>query len=173
MSSPQQVAPVILLPQSLMTLRVLYDALPVPLAPSWTVQYSDQSKRLQLCRLSFFPSMSHQKLVITCEICVQDDLTWSISIHGKQLHQIPNMPLSDDPSILSPSLHKLITMLDEASVCPGTPDDQYVPMITAHKGVFTSVNGEERAHLEKDFPVTLNGAVYYQTIRTTQCSLLL
>ena len=85
------------------------------------------------------------------------------------------MPLSDVPSILSPpSLHKLITTLDEASVCPGNPDDQYVPMITAHKGVLTSVkfNGEERAHLEKDFPVTLNGAVYYQAIQTTKCSLL-
>ena len=35
-----------------------------------------------------------------------------------------------------------------------------------------SAKGEKKACLETGFPVTLNGDVYYQTIRTTQCSLL-
>ena len=111
--------------------------------------------------------------MITHEVCVREDLTWTISIHGNELHQIANTPLSNIPLFLGPpSLNKLITTLDEASVCPGNPDEQYAPMVAARKGVFLSVNGEEKARLEKDFPVVLNGDVYHQTIRTSTCRLL-
>ena len=172
-SSPQQTAPEVPPPQSPMTLKMLYDALPAPLAPLWTSQYIDKDKQLRLCKLNSHSSTSHQNLVITHEVCVREDFTWSVSIHGKNLQHIPNAPLSDIPSILtSPDLHKLICTLDVATICPGNPDDQYAPMVTAHKDVFMSAKGEEMARLETGFPVTLNGDVYYRTIRTTQCSLL-
>ena len=45
-------------------------------------------------------------------------------------------------------------------------------MATAHKGVFMSGKGEEKARLEKDFQVVINGHVHYQTICTATCSLL-
>ena len=106
-SSPQQTAPEVRLPQLPMTLKMLYDVLPAPLAPLWTSQYIDKNKQLRLCKLSSHSSMSHQNLVIPHEVCVQGDFTWSVSIHGKKLHQIPNTPLSDIPSILTPAkLHK-------------------------------------------------------------------
>ena len=112
-------------------------------------------------------------LGITHTLCVQDDLTWTVFIHGNKLHQISNTPLSGISSTLSPlSLQKLISILDEACICPGNPDDQFLPMATAHKGVFVSGSGEEKARLEKDFQVILNGDVYHQTIRTATCSLL-
>ena len=45
-------------------------------------------------------------------------------------------------------------------------------MATAHKGVFVSGSEVEKARLEKDFQVILNGDVYHQTICTTTCILL-
>ena len=153
-------------PQSLMTLRMLYESLPAPMTQSWTARYSDENK------LNSLPSKSRQMLRIT--LCVQDDLTWTVFIHGKKkLHQISNTPLSGISSTLNPlSLQKLISILDEACICPGNPNDQILPMATAHKGVFVSGSGGEKARLEKDFQVILNGDVYHQTIRTTTRSLL-
>ena len=160
-------------PQSLMTQRMLYESLPAPVTQSWTAQYSDENKQLQLCKLNSLPSTSCQMLGITHTLCVQDDLTWTIFIHGNKLHQISNTPLSGISSTLSPlSLQKLISILDEACICPGNPDDQFLPMATAHKGVFVSAIGEEKAHFEEGFQVILNGDVYHQTIRTATCSLL-
>ena len=160
-------------PQPLMTLRMLYESLPAPVTQSWTAQYSDENKQLQLCKLNSLPSTSRQMLGITHTLCVQDDLTWTVFIHGNKLHQISNTPLSGISSTLSPlSLQKLISILDEACICPGNPDSQFLPMATAHKGVFVSGSGEEKARLEKDFQVILNGDVYHQTIRTATCSLL-
>ena len=169
-------------PQSLMTLRMLYESLPAPVTQSWTAQYSDENKQLQLCKLNSLPSTSCQMLGITHTLCVQDDLTWTVFIHGNKLHQISNTPLSGISSTLSPlSLQKLISILDEAKlisildeacICPGNPDGQFLPMATAHKCVFVSGSVEEKARLEKDFQVILNGDVYHQTIRTATCSLL-
>ena len=154
-----------------MTLRMLYESLPAPMTQSSTAYYSDENKQLQLCKLNSLTSKSRQMLRIT--LCVQDDLTWTVFIHGKKLHQISNTSLSGISSTLSPlSLQKLISILDEACICPGNPNDQILPMATAHKGVFVSGSGEEKARLEKDFQVILNGDVYHQTIRTTTCSLL-
>ena len=137
---------------------------------SWTAHYSDENKQLQLCKLNSLPSTSCQILRIT--LCVQDNLKWTVFIHGKKLHQISNTPLSGISSTQSPlSLQKLISILDEACICPGNPDDQFLPMATAHKGVFVSGSGEEKERLEKDFQVILNGDVYHKTIRTTTCSL--
>lgn len=161
-------------PQSLMTLRMLYESLPTPMTQSWTAQYSDENKQLHLCKLNSLPSTSCQKLRVTHTLCVQEDLTWNVFIHGNKLHQISNTPFSGLSSTLSPlSLQKLISILDEACVCPGNPDIQFLPMATAHKGVFVSGSAEEKARLEKDFQVVLNGHVYHQTIRTAMCSLLL
>ena len=97
-------------PQSLMTLRMLYESLPAPVTQSWTAQYSDEKKQLQLCKLNSLPSTSCRTLGITHTLCVQDDLTWTVFIHGKKLHQISNTPLSGISSTLSPlSLQKLIS----------------------------------------------------------------
>lgn len=173
MPAPQQTASEVPLLQSPTSLKAFYDALPAPLAPTWTSQYIPKSEQLRLCKLSNHSSPLHQNLVITHEVCVEENFTWSVSIHGKKLQQISNSPLSDIPSIVTPpTLHKLICTLDKATVCPGNPDDHFASLATAHKGVFKSANGEENAFLEKGFPVNLNGEVYHQTIRTAQCSLL-
>ena len=139
----------------------------LPLPGPGQLSTPDENKLLQLCKFSSLPSTSHQILVITHEVCVREELKWTILIHGNELHQIANTPLSNIPLILGPPLNKLITTLDEASVCPGNPDEQYAPMVAARKGVFLSANGEEKVRLEKDFPVMLNGDVYHQTIRTS------
>ena len=138
----------------------------LPLPHPGQLSTPDKNKLLQLCKFSSLPSTSHQTLVITHEVCVRQDLTWTISIPGNELHQIANTPLSNIPLILGPPLNKLITTLDEASIYPRNPDEQYAPMVAARKGAFLSANGEEKACLEKDFPVMLNGDVYHQTICT-------
>lgn len=172
-STPSQQTAVVPAPQSPMTLQMLYESLPTPMNQSWTVQYSDENKQLQLCKLSTLPSTSCQMSRVTHTLCVQEDLTWHVFIHGNKLHQISDTPLSVISSTLSPlSLLKLISILDEACVCPGNPDSQFLPMAAAHKGVFMSGSAEEKAHIEKDFQVVLNGQSYNETIRTTTCSLL-
>ena len=63
-------------------------------------------------------------------------------------------------------------MLDTARVCPGNPEEHFIPLAEAHKGEFKTSSGQVKARVEKGFCVEANGNVYLQTIRTTSCSLL-
>ena len=64
-------------------------------------------------------------------------------------------------------------MTDRASVCPGNPEEKYLDMIKAKKGVLKSPNGEKIAEIDEAFQVALNGKRYLQTIFATNCSLLI
>ena len=66
---------------------------------------------------------------------MQDDFTWSVSIHGKKLHQIPNTPLTD---ILTPTtLHKLICTLDEATAVKSFVEEVcYLSTLSGAKGQY-------------------------------------
>lgn len=68
---------------------------------------------------------------------VQEDLTWSVFVHGNKIDHITDTPLSSIPSTLNPqSLQKLILLLDAAHVCPGNPDEHFIELANAHKGEF-------------------------------------
>ena len=72
-------------------------------------------------------------MVITHSVVVQEDLTWAVFIHGRELSNVQATPLSSIPHKLDiGSLQQLINVLDRAHVCPGNPDDKYLTMATAH-----------------------------------------
>ena len=136
---------------------------------SWSLHYSEGDKQLKLCKFNSLPSTSSQPLVVTHTVCVQEDLTWSVFVHGSKIHPIVDTPLSSIPSIINPqTLHKLISVLDY----PGNPEEHFIPLSEAHKGEFKTSSGQVKARVEKGLCVEANGNVYLQTIRTTSCSLL-
>lgn len=70
------------------------------------------------------------------------------------------------------SLQTLVTMIDQAFVCPGNPDNNFLAMAAAHKGqILPSQSGDVKAYLES-LPVVMNGECYPATVRTSSCTLL-
>ena len=57
-------------------------------------------------------------------------------------------------------------------MCAGNPDEKFIQMAKAKKGTIKSTNGKTIAVLDNSFQVSLNGEVYQETIRTTDCRLL-
>lgn len=154
------------------SLTLLHSSL-VTIPHSWSSHLLEGDQQLQVCKLTSLPSTSHQPVVVTHTVCVQEDLTWSVFVHGNKIDHITDTPLSSIPSTLNPqSLQKLILLLDAAHVCPGNPDEHFIALANAHKGEFKTPNGEVKARVEKGFLVEANDNVYPQTIRTTSCSLL-
>ena len=68
-------------------------------------------------------------------------------------------------------LSQLLLRLDQLPLCAGQPDDHFVCMVLNKKGKIESHNGEVVAYID-DAPVELNGNIYTQTIRTSNCALL-
>ena len=107
---------------------------------------------------------------ISHSIIINPDMTWNVHVHGNKVLCRRNTPISQFSDELSvESLQSLISVVDSASVCPRNPDEKFMK---AKKGVITSTSGQKTATIDNAFQVSLNGEVYQQTIRTTDCSLL-
>ena len=154
--STSQVVPV--------TLELLRNSLGKLTTPqSWSSHYSESDKQLKLCKFNSLPSTSSQPLVVTHTVCVQEDLTWSVFVHRSKIHRIVDTPLSCIPSILNPqTLHKLISVLDTARVCPGNPEEHFIPLAEAHKGEFKTSSGQVKARVEKGFVSKLMAMCTYK-----------
>ena len=114
-----------------------------------------------------------EPMKISHSIMINSDMTWNVYVHGNKVLCRRNTLLSQFSDRLSAeSLQSLISIVDSASVCPGNPDEKFIRMVKAKNGVVKSANGEKKAAVDDAFQVSLNGEIYQQTIRTTNCSLL-
>ena len=143
------------------------------LPSGWSNLSNNSSDEIQLCKLLCTSGTSSEPMKISHSIMINSDMTWNVYVHGNKVLCRRNTPLSQFPDRLSAeSLQSLISIVDSASVCPGNPDEKFIRMVKAKKGVVKSANGEKTAAIDDAFQVSLNDEIYQQTIRTTNCSLL-
>ena len=111
--------------------------------------------------------------MITHCLTIEDDLSWKICIHSKEVTADQCPPLSDIPTHLEANqLQHLLCLLDQLRVCPGHPDDHYVDMVRAKKGKLISTSGDIAAYIDSNAHVQLNGQTYSTTVRSTKCHIL-
>lgn len=92
-------------------------------------------------------------------------LSWTLTVHGKEVNQQKCSALSDTPKTLS--IATLLSVLDKAAVCPGQPDQQFLLMLD---GKLLSRNGHTViAYVDDCSAVTLNGEKY---IRYSSCEVV-
>ena len=76
-------------------------------------------------------------MVVTHSPVVTQDLSWTLTVHGKEVNPQMCSALSDIPKTLSTAtLQTLLSVLDKAAVCPGHPDQQFLSMLDAKKDSF-------------------------------------
>ena len=63
-------------------------------------------------------------------------------------------------------------MTDQLNVCAGNPEDHFIEMAHAKKGLFKSRTNTATALLDNYAPVVLNGEPFTETIRTVACEML-
>ena len=113
--------------------------------------------------------------MVTRSITVNEDLRWSVQVHGKPLDRKKCSALTKSvPEIIStkPVLNLLLKLVDSLNVCAGHPDQHFLELADSCKGIFQSANKTTVAFVDDYYPVQLNGGVHTDTIRTTACELL-
>ena len=121
-----------------------------------------------LCKVS---RMSEQ-LVVTHSLYINADLSWTLFINQRQVKVATCDALKAFAGPMSADkLSQLLLTLDQLPLCAGQPDDHFVRMILNKKGTIKSHNGEVVAYID-NAPVELNGSIYTQTIRTSNCAQL-
>ena len=91
---------------------------------------NDSGDEIRLCKVSP-PShaSSAEPIKISHTVIVDNNLSWSVYVHGSKVLRRNDTPLSQIPSLLSAaSLQSLITVVDSDSVCAGNPDGKLIHM---------------------------------------------
>lgn len=137
----------------------------------WCDQSCSEQERnqIKLCKIGHQPSVSTQPLLVTHTITINDDCTWTVTVHGREITKSTCDVLSVIPHHLTSSkLHDLIIVLDTCEICPGNADKCFIKMAKSRKGKFFTRSGELRAELQPE----LESGRVSETIRTTNCDFL-
>ena len=139
--------------------------------------WSNQSSpsQLRLCKIQSQPHTSsvEDPLSVHVSLLVNEDLSWTVFVQGKQVEQSNTPLLSTIPANLDgSSCTQLLTLLDTALLCPGHPDPRYMEMAEHRKGTFIGQDGRVRATFDKRHIIDSSGKIYSSTIRTTACEFL-
>ena len=63
--------------------------------------------------------------------------------------------------------------MDKLSICAGQPDNHYIKMVSAKRGLLKSQGGSTIADVDDYATVRMNGYLFSKTIRTNKCELLI
>ena len=73
-------------------------------------------------------------MVVTHSLVVTHDLSWTLTVHGKEVDPQMCSALSGTPKTLSTAtLQTLLSVVDKATVCPGHSDQQFPTFYAACK----------------------------------------
>lgn len=147
-------------------LQQLHSSLSLPQA--WCDQSTSASglREIVLCKIN------GQQRKVTHSLLILPDLTWTLYVNTHKIDAGNCTALQTVPSIFNAdSLFQFISQVDTLSVCVGQPDTHFVSMVNAKKGSIVSPNGKTVCSVDK-MVVQLDGEVYPQTVRTTDCEII-
>lgn len=113
--------------------------------------------------------------VVTQSLTVKSDKSWMVFVHGKHVAANRCNALKDFPIQINSAdtLQRLTQALDSLHVCAGHPEEEYVSLVEAWKGIVQrGTSTEKSAAINEYFPVELNGHVYNRTVCSVDCEMI-
>ena len=162
--------PAVIIYQLVVHLRCLWRTL-FYLTSSGQSRCSTQTVYVGICKLS---CSSQDTISVTHSIVVSQDLSWTLTAHGKEVDpQMCSVSSGTPTTLTTATLQTLLSVLHKANICPGHPDQQFLSMLEAKKGKLLSRDGHAvMAYEDSSAPVTLNGEEYLKTARRSLCELV-
>ena len=115
---------------------------------------------------------SASPMAVSHTLTILSNFSWVLHVHKNQVDPSTCRALKEFPSQLTPDrVSEMLKVLDHLCVCAGQPDIRFIEMIRAKKEKIVSSRGETVAFLDSS-PIELNGIVYPETIRTSNCQII-
>lgn len=102
-------------------------------------------------------------------------MTWEAFIFGHKLKVDPDStPLSSVPQHLNvDSLHRLLKLVEESTICPGNPDVKFIALLSSRKDHrILHDDGSVAAYIDEGFDLDIGGSIATSTVRTSLCTIL-
>jgi hypothetical protein len=154
---------------------MLYDhVVSLSLPTDWLARVSDCQHELQMLKICRQNEADGEPFVVARTLTISESFMWSSHIHGHKLNPHFCSVMSKMPDVLNyDDFKELVTIIVKCNVCCGHPDQMFVEMARAKKGIFFSIGKEVIAALDSRFSVVSNGVVSTCTVRHVNCELLI
>ena len=117
--------------------------------------------------------MDEQPLVISHEIVILSDCTWSLRVHRHQVDSFICSNLATVPSVLdSGSFLAFLKLIDNLNVCIGQPDSRFIELLQQKSYEIVSPDGSRSAYIDDSVCAHCNDQCYSLTVWTSNCEIL-
>ena len=83
--------------------------------------------------------------MVEFSIDIDQELRWTLSVHGKKLEVLPDSIKSLPPLFSSLSmLREMVAYLDNMVLCRGNPDNKFSSLASSKNGIFHGVSGRSK-----------------------------
>lgn len=138
-------------------------------SPSWSMHPDELKKDIKICKLQDCGS----RCKVVQSLTVKSNGSWELYAHDILLAQSRSPLLSSIPSTLTAQSTKaLLDIVNEAKICPGHPDKEFIEFVRACQGKLLKQSQETLAVLDEFAPVSQRGATYDATVRSSACEVL-
>jgi hypothetical protein len=122
-------------------------------------------------------SAIHNSVSLMYTVIVNEDYTWQCFIGSKPINRekLPPDYIFHIPSITtSANMQHLLRAFQQYKICAGNPDEKFVQMVLAKKGVIKSRKNPSVSSCFIDSRVSVyENQVYSSTVRTSDCDILI
>lgn len=147
-----------------------HDVASFPLPEQWQV-FSDLNS-VEYCCFGRDEDGTRQ---VAKSISVKSDLTWVVKVQGHLVPATCNALASHPPRVLSSSIAQaLLKGVDQATLCPGNPDPDFLALCHERGGVMKGERGHGGvvAFIDTQPVIDARGRSHSSTIRRVDCDLL-
>ena len=141
---------------------------------TWSSQSSAET--FTLCKISHSKSIREGESipVVTRSLTVKSDRSWMVIIHEKRVagshcHALKGFPAQIN---CADALQRLVQAVSSLYVCAGHPEEEFVSLVEARKGKIQRGTCNEESAVIDEYPVELNGQVYFKTVCSANCEIL-
>ena len=146
------------------------DLLSIPLPDQWKAVSDPNS--VEYCQLKGNLNGVHH---VAASVVVCADLSWSVYLRGVKV-PIACKVLADFPPAIEASsvVSKLVGCVDQAVVCPGNPETQFVAVCQKRGGTMKGLrgSGDTVAYIDEHPVIDSRGQHHTRTIRRVDCDIL-
>lgn len=149
------------------TLAELSSKLVLP-SKQWCDQSPECFSKIVLCKLS----QCKETVMVSHTLTIHPDLSCTLLVNNHEVNFHSCIALNAFVGQLNHTkLSDLLAQLERLKVCCGQPDEHYVKMVVAKKGIIVSPDGKISASVVKE-PVVLGVVCHMQTVCTAGCEIL-
>ena len=141
------------------------------LPENWTSKLD--THKLTFCKLHCFNPGTEAKQSVVISHCIEisSDLSWQVFVDGHKV-DIPNCVALHAFDGAEITVEKLNERISSLNVCAGHPEKRFLDVCKSRKDQIKNHSGGVVAYRDGYCPVSLHGELYFSTIRSTKCELL-